>query len=53
MELKRALARLQTSSAHDRAVLAELARRLTRKLTHEESRADIAEPGDTLAEAAS
>ena len=53
MELKRALARLQTSSAHDRAVLAELARRLTRKLMHEESRADIAEPGDTLAEAAS
>lgn len=53
MELKRALARLQTSSAHDRAVLAELARRLTRKLLHEESRAGTTEQDDAFAEAAS
>lgn len=36
-ELRRALSRLQTTNAHDRAVLAELARRLVRKLMHEET----------------
>ena len=34
-ELRRALARLQSANAHDRAVLGELARRLTRKLMHD------------------
>ena len=53
LELKRALARLQTTSAHDRAVLADLTRRLVRKLMHEETEALRADATHIVKEVAS
>lgn len=48
-ELKRALARLQTANAHDRVVIAELARRLARKLMHRTTEElKLASPGSDL-----